>query len=126
MTKTASAPLPKFKLPKLDLDTLFGLHKANLAAVHEAQTVLVDAAQAIVRLQHGWTEEVVAGSRAVLSRKAPQQPGEALAGAKAAAEKAGNVAKQAVDVAAAAQRRVADLFAQRAAANVNELKALAA
>ena len=37
------------KLPKVDLDALFGLQKANLAVAYEAQTVLVDAFQAIVR-----------------------------------------------------------------------------
>ena len=127
MARTATLPqLPTFKLPKLDIDTLFGLQKANLATVHEAQALLVDAAHAIARLQHGWTAETVAGARAALSRKTPQQPQIVLAETKAAAEKAGNVAKEAVDLAAAAQRRVADLFTRRAAANLDQLKALAA
>ena len=41
-------------------------------------------------------------------------------------EKTMAVARQSVDLAAAAQQRVAELVAQRAAANFDELKALAA
>jgi hypothetical protein len=37
---------PELKLPKLDLEAMIALHKANLAAAHEAQAVLLNAAQA--------------------------------------------------------------------------------
>jgi hypothetical protein len=50
--------LPDLKLPKIDLDALFGLQKANLAVAQETQSVVLEAAQAIVRLQHGYAQEV--------------------------------------------------------------------
>jgi hypothetical protein len=114
---------PGFKLPKLDLDALFGLQKANLAAVQEAQSVVLEATQAIVRAQHGYAQELLAGAKAALAAKQPQA---VLAEVQAAAEKAVVVGKQNVDRGVAAQRRVADLVAKRVQANLDELKALAA
>ena len=128
---SASSPLPEFKLPglklpKLDLDALFGLQKANLATLHEVQSVLVDAAQAIARVQYGWVEETVAGAQAALRRKEPRSPESFANESKAAAEKALSVAKQSLELAVAAQRRVVELVTQRGQGNANELKALAA
>ena len=51
--------LPELKLPKFDLDALFGVQKANLSVVQETQSVVLEALQAIVRLQHGYVQEVV-------------------------------------------------------------------
>jgi hypothetical protein len=115
VAKIASSPepkLPEFKLPalkrpKLDLDAVLTAQKANLAVVHEAQRVLVDAGQAIAKVQQGYLERAVAE-------------------AKAAAEKTVVTGKEVVGLAAAAQRRVAELVAQRTAANVAQLKTLAA
>ena len=116
----AKITLPEFKLPKFDLDALFGVTKANLAVAHEAQTVLADAAEAITRLQYGYAEELVAGA------KEPKEPQAALAEVQAAAGKAVEVTKQGVDLSVAAQQKVVELVSQRVKANVDELKALAA
>ena len=118
--------LPEPKLPKLDLDALLAAQRANLAAVQEAQSVLVDAAQAIAKAQHGYLEASVAAARAALSRKQPAKPEAVLAEVKAAAERTTATAQQVVDLAAAAQRRVVELAAQRTRANADEFKALAA
>ena len=127
MSKPApTAQLPELKLPKVDLDALFATQKANLAALHEAQATLVEAAHAIARVQYGWTEEVVAGAGAALRAKEPRKPEAVVADFVAAAEKAAVVAKEAVDLAVAAQRRVAEQIARRVAANIDEIKALAA
>jgi len=121
-----SVQLPEPKLPKLDLDALLAAQRANLAAVQEAQSVLVDAAQAIAKAQHGYLEASVAAARAALSRKQPAKPEAVLAEVKAAAERTTATAQQVVDLAAAAQRRVVELAAQRTRANADEFKALAA
>lgn len=133
MAKTASLPspsptarLPELKLPRLDLETLFARQKANLASAQEAQSVLVDALQAIARVQHGYVERTLVEARAALARKELTKPEIVLADAKTAAEKAVAVTKEVLDLAAAAQRRVSELATQRARANVAELKALAA
>jgi hypothetical protein len=118
--------LPELKFPKVDLDALFGLQKANLAVGYEAQTVLVDALQAIVRLQHGYAQEVAQTLKAAVQTKAPAKPETVLADVKAAAEKAVAVAKEGVDLGVAAQQRVVGLVTDRVKANVDELKALAA
>jgi hypothetical protein len=118
--------LPELKLPKLDLDAVFGLQKANLAAVQEAQVVVLEAAQAIVKAQQGYAQELLAGAKAALEAKQPRQPQAVLAEVQAAAEKAVAVGKQNVDLGVAAQRRVADLVTKRVQANLDELKVLAA
>jgi hypothetical protein len=70
----AKITLPEFKLPKFDLEALLGLQKSNLAVVHETQTVLVDAFQAIARLQYGYAQELAANAKAALSAKQPSEP----------------------------------------------------
>ena len=118
--------LPELKLPKVDLEALQGLQTANLAAVHEVQSVVLEAAQAIARIQHGLLEDSVAGFKAVLAGKAPKEPQAILADVKAAAEKAVAAGKQGMDLGVAAQQRVAELVAKRVQANIDELKSLAA
>ena len=118
--------LPEFKFPKVDLDALFGLQKANLAVAYEAQSVLVDALQAIARLQHSYAKELVESLKSAAATKAPAKPETVMAEVKAAAEKAVAVAKEGVDLGVAAQQRVVGLMTDRVKANVDELKALAA
>jgi hypothetical protein len=118
--------LPELKLPKVDLEAVFALQKANLLAAHEAQTVLVDAVQAIAKVHQGWVQERAAAVRALMAAKVPSQPQAVLADVQAAAGKAVAVTKEGVDLGLAAQRAVARLVSQRVQANVDELKALAA
>jgi hypothetical protein len=136
VAKIAASPFPapsfqlaEPKLPKLDLDALFAAQKANLTAVQEAQAVLVDAAQAIVKVQHDHLAQGVAAARAALSRKELAKPEAVRAEVKAAVERIGATTKQVMDfavVAVAAQRRAVELVTRRTQANINELKALAA
>ena len=118
--------LPELKLPKVDLDALFGLQKANLAVAQETQSVVLEALQAIVRLQHSYANEVVETLKGAVSAKAPAKPEAVLADVQAATQKAVAVAKQGVDLGVAAQQRVVELVSQRVKANVDELKAIAA
>ena len=67
-------PTPEFKLPKFDLDALFATQTANLAAVHEAQSVLTGAAQAIAKVQYGYVEQAVAEAKAALATKELPKP----------------------------------------------------
>ena len=129
MAKPFSLPefkVPEFKLPKVDLDTLFNVQKANLAAAQEAQNVLVDAAQAIAKVQYGYFEQAVAEAKSAFANKELPKPEAGLASAKAAAEKSMAVAKEVVDLAVGAQKRVYELATQRTQATVAELKAVAA
>jgi hypothetical protein len=128
MTKpaTTTLPLAELKFPKLDIDALFAAQKANLAVVQEAQNVLIEAAQAIARAQYDWTMDMVANGESALRSKQPGKPEAFVADMQSTAERTMAVAKQSVDLATAAQQRVAELVAQRAAANLDELKSLAA
>ena len=127
MTKTLPEfKLPELKLPKIDLDALFGLQKANLAVIQETQSVVLEAAQAILRLQHGYATEVVETVKGAFASKEPAKPETMLADVQAATQKAVAVAKQGVDLGVAAQQRVVELVTQRVKANVDELKAIAA
>ncbi len=105
---------------------MFALQTANLAAAHEVQSIVLEAVQAIAKVQHGWLKETVDGVKAALSSKEPKQPQALLADVKTAAEKAVAAGKQGVDLGVAAQQRVAELVAKRVQANIDEFKALAA
>ena len=124
-SSTTGFKLPELKLPKFDLDALFAVQKANLATTHEAQTVLVDAFQAIAKAQQGRIEQAVAEAKAVLEGKKLTDAQAVLAEVKAAVEKNTAVAKEVVELTVAVQRRVVELFTARAQANAEELKAAA-
>ena len=114
--------LPELKLPKVDVVALFAAQKANLATVHEAQTVLFGAGEAIARLQYGYVEGAFAEAKAAAqSKELPKAET-----VKATSEKITAVAKEVVELAVAAQKRVAELLTQRTQAAVTELKAMAA
>jgi hypothetical protein len=115
---------PKF--PKVDVEAVFGLQRANLAALQEAQSVLLDAAQAIVRIHHAWFQDNAAKFRPLFDAKAPKQPQAVFVDLQDAAQKAVAAGKEGVDLSVAAQQRVAQLVAKRVQANLDELKALAA
>ena len=119
-------PIPEFKLPKFDLDALFATQTANLAAVHEAQSVLTGAAQAIAKVQYGYVEQLVADAKAALATKELPKPETMLANAKAGVEKTVAVAKEVVDLTVTAQQRAYEVLTQRGQASVAELKAVAA
>ena len=113
---------PELKLPKVDVVALLAAQKANLATVHEAQTVLFGAAEAIAKVQHGYVEGALAGAKAAAqSKELPKAET-----VQATGEKITAVAKEVVELAVAAQKRVAELLTQRTQAAVTELKALAA
>ena len=128
MTKPSvvTFPTPEFKLPKFDLDALFAAQTANLAAVHEAQSALTGAAQAIVKVQYGYVEQAVAEAKAALATKELPTPEAVLANVKTGIEKTVAVAKEVVDLAVAAQQRAYEVLTQRGQATVDELKAVAA
>ena len=86
--------LPEYKLPKFNLDALFTAQKANLAVVQEVQSVLVDAAQAVVRIQYGWVAEMIASGEGALQAKQPAKPEDLVADMQNRAEKAMGVAKE--------------------------------
>lgn len=119
-------PTPEFKLPKFDLDALFATQSANLAAVHEAQSVLTGAAQAIAKVQYGYVEQLVADAKSALATKELPKPEAVLANVKAGVEKTVAVAKEVVDLAVGAQKRAYEVLTQRGQASVDELKAVAA
>ena len=124
-----SFKFPEPKLPKLDLEALFATQKANLAAVQEAQSVLIDAAQAIAKVQHDYLGQSMAAVRAALSRKELAKPDAVLAEIKVAVERISATTKQVMDfavVAVAAQHRAVELVTRRTRANISEWKALAA
>lgn len=122
----ADRPTFEFKVSKLDLDALFALQTANLAVVHEAQNIALEAAQAVVAAQVGWTRSVLARTRALAAVRGGRKPEAVLAEVKAATQETAAVAKQGIDLGVAVQKRIASLLTQRAQANVDELRALAA
>ena len=84
-----AAPLlkrPEPGLPRLDPKPVFTWHQANLAAVQEAQAVLLGAAQAVAKLQAGHAQALITRARGALATQAPRKPEAVLTEVKAAAE----------------------------------------
>jgi len=137
-TKTAPKyELPKFELPKFDLpkfdmpglhvDAFVAMHKANMETMVEAQSVMMQTAEAMAKLQYGWVEEAFKHGEAMMKGDATKKkPEEFMADAKAAADKVMAVAKEQADLSMKAQKKVADLVTKRMNANIEEVKTLAA
>ena len=117
--------VPELKLPKIDVDAVLDLQKGNLAAMQESQRVVLDAAQAMLRLSHGYAQELASSLKAMARTDEPAKPETILVDVQAATQKAVSVAKQGVELGVAAQRRVVELVGQRVTAGV-ELTASAA
>ena len=117
--------VPELKLPKIDVDAVFALQKGNLAAMQESQRVVLEAAQAVVRLSHGYAQDLASNLKAMAKTGEPAKPEAVLADVQAATEKAVSVAKQGVELGVAAQQRVVELASERVKAGVKELSASA-
>src|SRR3954453_16165222 len=91
--------------PRVDVDAVFALYRANLAAAREVQDVLVEAAEAVAKARYGWVEQTAAGLK---GHEGPVPAAGPLAGVKDATERAFAVAKQAAEIGTGAQKRVAD------------------
>ncbi|MCB2053331.1 MAG: hypothetical protein KDE35_03700 [Geminicoccaceae bacterium] len=119
--------MPKFDMPKMDLEGFFAMHKANLDTMIEAQAVMVDAGQQIARMQFAWFEDSMKMGRAALEGDAREKkPADMLAEVKSVTEKAMKVAKDEADLGLKAQQKVADLVAKRMSVNMQQVKSLVA
>jgi hypothetical protein len=112
--------------PKFNIEAVVAMQKANLETILQAQKVLAETAQAVVKLQAGWLNEVAQRATASMKVGGAHKPETMFADAKASAERALGVARQGIDLSLRAQSEVVDLFTARAAANVDSVKALAA
>jgi hypothetical protein len=117
---------PKRKLPHLDVEAVFGLQKANLAVAQEAQAVLLDAAQAVAKLQAGHAQTLITRAHDGLATQAPRKPEAVLDEVKAVAETTFATVQQSLELGLAAQRRVAELATARARATLERLTSRAA
>src|SRR3954462_10614097 len=111
--------LPELKPSKLDVDAMFDLQKGNLIALQETHSVVLDAVQAIMRLNYGYVREMAASLQAMAQATDPPKPDAVIADIQAVTRKAVSLAKQGVDVGVAAQHRVAKLVGQRVRASVD-------
>jgi len=128
----AKSTSPKFEFPTMDLpqvnvDGMIAMQRANLDAFVQAQNVMVSAWQSMAKLQYGWAEEMWKNAQATFTTdQSAKKPDELVSDAKTYAEKAFSVAREQADVGLKAQREVADIVAKRVAANIEEVKSLAA
>ena len=103
-----------------DLDSLFIVHKGNLAVVHEAQALLADAAHEIARVQYDQLQQLLTGGRRFASVIGSAEPAAVLGYAHAALEGAVATASTVAHLALDAHHRVGHLLARRARSNMDE------
>ena len=120
--------LPKLSVPKLDLDALIALQKANVETVIAAQKIFFDLFQTVSKRQAELVKEMVGKVEGSMKGgfDAKKQPAAYVDEAKAAIEKAMADAKETMDLGLKAQAEVVDLFVKRATANFDQVKSLAA
>jgi phasin family protein len=123
---------PKFNavntpMPKVDVESMLGLYKANIETFVAAQRIMFDFSQTLARRQVELLKESFANAETMFKGwDAKKQPQAYVEEAKAAIEKAMSDAKETLDLGMKAQHEVVDLFVKRATANFDEVKTLAA
>ncbi len=119
------------RIPAFSPDGVTAFQKGNLETAIQAQKVLVDAAQAIAKLNADYFKGVAQlaqpyYAKSDASAAASRRPEAVLADVRAAAERALAVAREGLDVGVRAQGEVVDLLAKRVVANMDGVKALVA
>jgi hypothetical protein len=123
-TKNAFA-LPTF--PAFNVDAVVAMQKANVEALTQVQKILTDAAEAAWQVQvkrfDAWQSQLEGSFKTFDVTRKPETYAK---DAQAAVETVMADAKVAVENGVKVQRDVAKVLADRAAANMSELKTLAA
>lgn len=123
-TKSVTSSMP---MPKLDVDQMVALHKANLETFVAAQKIMFDLAQTMAKRQSDFVKESFSRTESLMQGfDGKKQPTAYMDDAKVVMEKAMAEAKETMDLGMKAQTEVVDLFVKRATANFDEAKALAA
>lgn len=121
----AKVQAPAF--PKVDVEALFALQRANLETLFQAQKLVFDLFETLSRRQAEVVKEVLAKAEAYTRGFDPaRQPKAYVEEARAAVEKAMAEVRQAVELGLETQKKVVELFVQRAAANLDEMRKIAA
>ena len=120
--------LPKFGVPKFDLDALISFQKANVETVVAAQKIFFDLFQTVAKRQTELVKEFASKFEGSMKGgfDTKKQPAAYVDEAKAAIEKAVADAKETMDLSLKAQAEVVELFVKRATANFDQVKSIAA
>ncbi len=114
-------------LPKFDLEALLRLQRENLETWFQAQKILFDFSTALGKRQAALFEEAIARAEELMKGLDPKkQPASYAEEAKAALEKAVGQIRETVDLGLKTQSQVVELLVKRAAANLDEMRKLAA
>ena len=117
----------KLDTPKINLDALVAMQKANIDAFVEARTVLMGATQAIAKLQYGWYAQSLKHIETLAKGDvAKDKPEDFFAEVKAVTERAMAVGKEQTDLGFKAQQRVAEIVTKRVQKTIEDAKTIAA
>ncbi len=117
----SDAHMPNF--PKVDMDALMAIQKANIETFSAAQKIIFDLAQTVAQRQAEMMKESFARSEAMMkSFDGKKEPQAYVDEARVAVEKAMAEVKETMDLSMKAQNEVVDLFVKRAQANFDEAR----
>lgn len=117
----SDAHMPNF--PKVDMDALMAIQKANIETFSAAQKIIFDLAQTVAQRQAEMMKESFARSEAMMkSFDGKKEPQAYVDEARVAVEKAMAEIKETMDLSMKAQNEVVDLFVKRAQANFDEAR----
>lgn len=110
---------PALRCPLFDLDDWFVAQQANLGAVRVAQSIFTSTAHAMAEAQLTYLEQILLDVKAaVMGERTPET---LLANIGITTERSAELAKEALQVAARAQRRIDMLVTQQVQASVDML-----
>lgn len=119
---TKGAPMPKFEMPKFNMEAYLALQRANVETMVAAQKIFYDFAQTMTTRNAKFMGEMFTKTETMIkSYDAKKQPLDYVDDAKAEFEKAMADAKETMDLGMQAQNQVVDLFVKRASANIEEV-----
>lgn len=118
---------PNFEMGKVDVEKMMTMHKANLGTMFEAQRIMLDATQTMIASHFNYVREALGNAETMVSKLDPKaKPETYVEDAKAAADKAMEVAKNSYELGLKAQNDVAAIWNKRVTDNVEEMKKFAA
>ncbi|MCB2053939.1 MAG: phasin family protein [Geminicoccaceae bacterium] len=110
-------------MPKLDVEAMFAMQRANIETLVAVQKIFFDLAQTMARRQSEMMKDAFDRGQAMMkTQDGKSKPADYMDEARVAMEKAVADAKETLDLGLKAQNEAVDLVVKRAAKNFDEAK----
>ncbi len=117
----------KHDAPKMNVEAVTAMQKANIDTMVEARKIMLGATQSIAKLQYAWISDALKHAESLFKGNVVnRKPEDLFAETKAVTERALTIGKEQTDLGLKAQKEVAGLVTARVQKNFEDAKTLAA